>query len=202
MFKVIRQLFFSVGLLILCLTSVAQSSSWTFSKTDSTTFRGLGVGFEYYSGHEKFSKIFKFKRNPIDEYKIGKGIYITYFNLNENKNFHYYIDGGFIFWNKKKVDLVSTLDQHSEILQFTARYTIGSFGILGRIGGLFNHNTTTQENSLTVIKNNSTDLTIGAGLSIPIPFPRTNGLNFTILINKIDNYYYWSGTIFLPLLFH
>lgn len=201
-FKNIRRVIFSVGLTILCLSSVAQSSRWTFGRTGTTNFRGLAIGFEYYSGHEKFSTIFKFKRSPIDEYKIGKGIYITYFNLHQNKNFHYYIDVGFVFWNKRRINSTSTLDQRSEILQFTAKYKIGNFGILGRFGGLFNHNTVAQENGLREIKDNNIDLTIGAGISFPIPLPNLRGINSTILISNIDGFYYWSGTIFIPLLFY
>ncbi|MBX2959842.1 MAG: hypothetical protein KF732_07775 [Flavobacteriales bacterium] len=192
----------TIGFAFFTLSTLAQTGKFTFGKSDSTIFRGFGVGFEYYSGHKELSKIFKFKRNPIDEYKIGKGFYVTYFNLNQKKKFHYYIDGGFVFWNMQRIDSVSTLNQRSEILQFTGRYRMGSFGLLGRLGGLMNHNTIVQDESLSEKKNNNIDLTIGLGLSIPIPLPKTKGLNLTILISRVNQHYTWSGTVFLPLIFH
>lgn len=186
------------------LSILAQTGKFTFGKSDSTIFRGFGIGFEYYSGHKELSKIFKFKRNPIDEYKIGKGIYITYFNLNQKKKFHYYVDGGFVFWNEQKLNLDSSLKQRSEILQFTGCYKIGGFGIIARFGGLLNHNSISFNNILGVAnrKNNEVDLTTGIGLSIPIPLPKTKGLNFTILISRVNKNYTWSGTVFLPLIFY
>ncbi len=176
-----------------------KNSTFTFGKTDSTKFRGFGVGFEYYSGHKEISKIFKFKRDPIDEYKIGKGLYATYFNLNQKNKIHYYIDAGFIFWNKQKLNIDSTFSQRSEILQFTGKYRLGSFGVLGRVGGVLNHNSINSNNN--IINDNNIDLTIGLGLAIPIPI-KTKGLHFTILISRVNNHYSWSGTIFIPLFFH
>jgi hypothetical protein len=186
-------------IIILTTSFFGQSNTWTFNKTDSTTFKGLGLGFEYYSGHENISKNIKFKRTPIEEYNIGKGIYLTYFNFNQNKKFNYYIDGGFIFWNEKKINLNSNIDQRSEVIQITTKYKLGRFGILGRIGGLYNHKTISYENTLTKDRENTLSLSIGAGLSIPIFI---KGLRLSTFVSKIDKYYYLSGTIVLPILFH
>jgi hypothetical protein len=56
----------TVGLILCGLTTMSQKTSrFTFGKKDSAAiFRGFGVGFEYYSGHEKMSKLVKFKRDP------------------------------------------------------------------------------------------------------------------------------------------
>jgi len=192
-------------LTLLCFLSFSinsfsqKTSTFTFGKTDSTKFRGFGIGFEYYSGHKEVSKIFKFKRNPIDEYKIGKGLYVTYFNLNQKKKIHYYIDGGFIFWNKQKFSTDSTFRQRSEILQLTGKYRFGNFAILGRFGGLLNHNFINDRTN--TVNENNIDLTMGIGLSIPIPI-KTKGLRFTVLVSRINKNYSLSGTIFLPLIFH
>jgi len=186
----------TIGLILCSLTAISQKTGkLTFGKDSTDMFRGFGVGLEYFSGHKELSKIFTFKRNPKEEYKIGKAVYITYFNLNQSKKAHYYADAGVVFWNEQKLDVDSTLKQRSEILQFTGSYTVGGFGIIARIGGLLNHNTFNGVGSTT--KNNNFDVTTGLGLSIPIPFPKTKGLNFTILISRVNKHYTWSGTIFI-----
>jgi hypothetical protein len=196
----------TVGLVLFSLTAISQKTGeFTFGKKDSSDlFRGFGIGFEYLSGHKEMSKIFKFKRDPIDEYKIGKGFYITYFNLSQDKKFHYYIDGGIVFWNNQKIGVNIKKEQRSEILQLTGSYRIGWFRLLGRMGGLLNHNTIKTVFNTEELNNKSNDIGLitGLGLSIPIPFKSTKGLTFTLLISRVNKHYAWSGTIFIPLIFH
>tara|TARA_B100000809_G_scaffold265497_1_gene324516 strand:+ start:4049 stop:4657 length:609 start_codon:yes stop_codon:yes gene_type:complete len=190
-----------VGLVLFSLTAMSQKTGkFTFGNKDSDKFRGFGIGYGFYSGHKELSKIFTFKRKPLDEYKIGAGLYITYFNLNENKKLHYYVDGGFVFWNEQKLDIETTPEQRSELIQFTGSYRIGKIRIVGRFGGLLNHNVINSDNIAT--KKNDFNLTTGIGLSIPILFKKTKGVSVTVLINRVNKHYTWSGTVFIPLVFH
>ena len=47
-----------IGLVLLGLTAMSQKTrTFTFGKDSTDMFRGFGLGFEYYSGHKKMSKI-------------------------------------------------------------------------------------------------------------------------------------------------
>lgn len=187
-----------VVLSLISISISAQNNKWTFGNSNTQNFKGFGLGYEYYTGHEELSKNFKFKRSPIEEYNIGHGMYITFFNFNPNKKINYYIDGGFIFWNDKNMVSNTKIDQRSEVIHITTKYTLGRFGILARLGGIYNHQTITYENNLRIEQKNNLDLSFGFGLSIPIFI---EGLRFSTFITKIDNYYHLSGTIILPILF-
>ena len=47
----------------------SQKSAHPYNVTDSTKYRGFGVGLEFYSGHEKFSELFKLIRREIASIK-------------------------------------------------------------------------------------------------------------------------------------
>jgi len=170
---------------------------------DTNTFKGIGLGFEYYNGHQDFKKNFSFKgRQPKQEYKIGRGVYFTYFNLDSNKKINYYIDAGFIFWQNQEIDKNITLKQHSELIRITGSYGIGKISLIGRVGGLLNHNKIDDNNLIS--RQTNTSLVLGSGISYSLynnSLPLLNGLHTSFLINRIDKNWIFSSTILIPLIF-
>ena len=175
----------------------SQKSAHPYNVTDSTKYRGFGVGLEFYSGHEKFSELFKFiRRDENYVYTHGYSVYASYFNLNQNKKFKYYLDAGVIFWFRSTLIDDYKIQSRSESIQLTGVYSIGKLGIIGRIGTLLNHSLINKESKAKITPS------YGFGLSFPVPIKKANGYNALIQISKINRLYTLSGTIILPLVFY
>lgn len=184
----------------LSLSGGAQNGYFSIGNKDGTKFKGFGIGTEYYTGHSEMGKLVKWKKPATEGFVRGIGIYVSYFRANPSNKIQYYIDAGVVFWHSGNLIEEGDFYQRSELLQFSGRYAIGKFGIVGRIGGLMNHDISATGNAFHPIK--PFTLTTGLGVSIPIPIKKVKGLGALFMVSRVNNLYTWSGTIIIPIVFH
>ncbi|OFY85421.1 MAG: hypothetical protein A3K10_03745 [Bacteroidetes bacterium RIFCSPLOWO2_12_FULL_31_6] len=183
------------------------SGTFKIAKKDTTIKiklnKGFGLGCDYYSGHHKMGKLFRLVHKPEEDYKKGFGFYVSFFNFNWDKKFHYIIDGGILFWRNYILENGMKLDQRSEVLTFKGSYRLGRISIIGKFGGMINHNKYLQwlNEDPIPINTNEFGITYGIGLSYSFGFQYSKYIPVVLEMTRMNEHFFINTTIYIPIVY-
>lgn len=207
MYQLFMKTIITLICILLCSISFSQDSG-TFkvskkekpAEKESRNFnKGFALGYEYFSGHSELSRLFKIKRNPKHEYKIGHGVYVDYFNKYcFRERMGYRITAGGVFWNEQNTG-TEIVKGSSGFINFTGSYSLGGeVDLQGKFGGFLNRNAETRLIGTEMNQINTTTFSISYGVGVLYSHGM---LSLGFNASKIGEYNMFSITVSVPIIF-